>query len=146
MGNNNQRVMSGVQPSGALTLGNYLGAIKPWLQLQQQYECWFCIVDLHAITVAQSPQALRENTLDLLAWYIACGLDPDQSTLFVQSQVPAHAELAWILSTIAHVGEFNRMTQYKDKSAKQSEIGLACLLIQRLWRLISCFIRLILCQ
>ena len=120
----NKRVLSGVQPSGALTLGNYLGAIKPWLQMQDNYECWFCLVDLHALTSPQNPVELRRNTLDLLAWYLACGLDPKRCKLFLQSHVPAHAELAWILSTIAHVGEFNRMTQFKDKSAKQDKIGL----------------------
>ena len=116
-----KRVFSGVQPTGKVTLGNYLGAIRNWTPLQQQYDCLFCVVDLHSLTVAQVPAELRKNTLDLVALYIACGLDPTQSVLFIQSHVHEHAELAWILDTVTYVGELNRMTQFKDKSRKHAE-------------------------
>ena len=118
---NKKRVFSGVQPTGKVTLGNYLGAIRNWTPLQEQYECLFCVVDLHSLTVTQVPAELRKNTLDLVALYIACGLDPNKSTLFIQSHVHEHAELAWILDTIAYVGELNRMTQFKDKSRKHAD-------------------------
>jgi tryptophanyl-tRNA synthetase len=111
-------LFSGIQPSGIITIGNYVGAIKNWIDLQNNYDSIFCIVDLHAITVRQEPAALRANTLELLALYLACGINPDLSTVFLQSHVSAHAELAWILNTVAYVGELNRMTQYKDKSKK----------------------------
>ena len=116
-----KRVFSGVQPTGKVTLGNYLGAIRNWTPLQEQYECIYCVVDLHSLTVTQVPAELRKNTLDLVALYIACGLDPTKSTLFIQSHVHEHAELAWILDTIAYVGELNRMTQFKDKSRKHAD-------------------------
>ncbi len=116
-----KRVFSGVQPTGKVTLGNYLGAIRNWTPLQEQYDCLFCVVDLHSLTVTQVPAELRKNTLDLVALYIACGLDPDKSALFIQSHVHEHAELAWILDTIAYVGELNRMTQFKDKSRKHAD-------------------------
>ncbi|MCH5151866.1 MAG: tryptophan--tRNA ligase [Clostridiales bacterium] len=116
-----KRVFSGVQPTGKVTLGNYLGAIKNWTPLQEQYECLFCVVDLHSLTVTQVPAELRKNTMDLVALYIACGLDPNKSALFIQSHVHEHAELAWILDTIAYVGELNRMTQFKDKSRKHAD-------------------------
>ena len=116
-----KRVFSGIQPTGKVTLGNYLGAIRNWTPLQQEYECLFCVVDLHALTVAQVPAELRKNTLDLVALYIACGIDPNSSALFIQSHVHEHAELAWILDTIAYVGELNRMTQFKDKSRKHAD-------------------------
>ena len=116
-----KRVFSGVQPTGKVTLGNYLGAIRNWTPLQEQYECLFCVVDLHSLTVTQVPAELRKNTLDLVALYIACGLDPNKSTLFIQSHVHEHAELAWILDTVAYVGELNRMTQFKDKSRKHAD-------------------------
>ena len=116
-----KRVFSGVQPTGKVTLGNYLGAIKNWTPLQEQYECLFCVVDLHSLTVTQVPAELRKNTMDLVALYIACGLDPNKSTLFIQSHVHEHAELAWILDTVAYVGELNRMTQFKDKSRKHAD-------------------------
>lgn len=116
-----QVVFSGVQPTGKITLGNYLGAIKNWRPLQEQYQCIFCVVDLHSLTVTQVPAELRKNTMDLLALYIACGLDPDVSTLFVQSHVHEHAELAWILDTVSYVGELNRMTQFKEKSRKHAD-------------------------
>lgn len=116
-----KRVFSGVQPTGKVTLGNYLGAIRNWTPLQEAYDCLFCVVDLHSLTVAQVPAELRKNTLDLVALYIACGIDPSKSILFIQSHVSAHAELAWILDTVAYVGELNRMTQFKDKSRKHAD-------------------------
>jgi len=109
------RILSGIQPSGALHLGNYIGAVKQWLDLQQTQDCFFCIVDYHAITVRQDPQALSDNTYSLAAMYLALGLDPARVTLFKQSDVSMHTELAWILSTITYMGELERMTQYKDK-------------------------------
>ena len=114
-------VLSGIQPSGRLTLGNYLGALKNWVQLQEQYECYYALVDLHTITARQEPKVLRERCYEFLALYIACGLDPKKNVLFVQSHVPAHARLAWVLNCYTMVGELNRMTQYKDKSAKNAE-------------------------
>ena len=114
-------VFSGVQPSGALTLGNYIGALRNFVDLQDQYDCYYCIVDMHAITVPQVPKDLRRNSLDVLALYLASGMDPDKSTLFMQSHVPAHAELAWVLNTITYMGQLNRMTQYTEKSRKSEE-------------------------
>lgn len=114
-------VFSGVQPSGALTIGNYIGAIKNWVELQEEYDCNYCIVDLHAITVPQVPKDLRKNTLDVLALYLACGIDPEKSTIFIQSHVPAHAELTWVLNSISYMGQLNRMTQYKEKSKRAEE-------------------------
>ncbi len=114
-------IFSGVQPSGKLTLGNYLGAIKNFKLLQEEYNCIYCVVDMHAITVRQEPAALRRQTLEVLAQYIACGLDPEKSILFVQSHVPAHAELAWVLNCFTMFGEASRMTQFKDKSAKHAD-------------------------
>ncbi|MFC0322845.1 tryptophan--tRNA ligase [Gallibacterium melopsittaci] len=111
-------VFSGVQPSGELTIGNYLGALRQWVKMQDEYECYFCIVDLHAITVRQDPEALRKATLDVLALYLACGIDPAKSTIFVQSHVPEHAQLAWVLNCYTYFGEMGRMTQFKDKSAR----------------------------
>ena len=116
-----KRVFSGVQPTGKVTLGNYLGAIRNWKPLQEQYDCLYCVVDLHSLTVTQVPAELRANTMNLVALYIACGIDPAKSTLFIQSHVHEHAELAWILDTIAYVGELNRMTQFKDKSRKHAD-------------------------
>ena len=116
-----KRVFSGVQPTGKVTLGNYLGAIRNWKPLQDNYDCLFCVVDLHSLTVSQVPAELRKNTLDLTALYIACGIDPDKSILFIQSHVHEHAELAWILDTVAYVGELNRMTQFKDKSRRHAD-------------------------
>ncbi|NLJ58815.1 MAG: tryptophan--tRNA ligase [Tissierellia bacterium] len=112
-------IFSGMQPSGSLTLGNYLGALKNWVNLQGQYESYYCVVDMHAITVPKEPKHLRKNTLEVLANYIAAGLDPEQVTLFIQSHVPAHAELSWILNCFSYYGELSRMTQFKDKSRKQ---------------------------
>ncbi len=111
-------VLSGVQPSGELTLGNYLGALRNWVKLQDENECLFCIVDLHAITVRQDPAALRKSTLDVLALYLACGIDPNKSTIFIQSHVPEHSQLAWLLNCYTYFGEMGRMTQFKDKSAR----------------------------
>ena len=116
-----KRVFSGVQPTGKVTLGNYLGAIRNWKPLQDQYDCIYCVVDLHSLTVTQVLAELRKNTMELVALYIACGIDPTKSTLFIQSHVHEHAELAWILDTIAYVGELNRMTQFKDKSRKHAD-------------------------
>lgn len=114
-------IFSGIQPSGNLTIGNYLGALKNWVKLQDQYDCYYCIVDLHAITIRQEPKSLREKTLEVLALYLAAGLNPDINTLFIQSHVPAHSEAAWILNCFTYMGELGRMTQFKDKSAKQGE-------------------------
>lgn len=116
-------VFSGVQPSGALTIGNYIGSIKNWVALQDEYDCYYCIVDLHAITVPQDPKNLRKNTLDLLALYLASGLDPEKCTMFIQSHVSAHAELTWVLDSISYMGQLSRMTQFKEKSQK-SEANL----------------------
>ena len=112
---------SAVQPSGDLTIGNYLGAIKNWVELQEDYECFYAMADMHAITVRQDPATLRRKTLELAALYIACGVDPEKCTLYVQSNVSCHAELAWVLNTLTYVGEMERMTQFKDKSAKHAD-------------------------
>lgn len=111
-------VLSGCQPSGELTIGNYLGALKQWVNMQDAHNCYYMLVDQHAITVRPDPAALRKATLDGLALYLACGVDPEQSTIFIQSHVPEHAQLSWILSCYTQMGELNRMTQYKDKSQK----------------------------
>lgn len=116
-------IFSGVQPSGKMTLGNYLGALKSWTDLQKEFECYFSMVNMHAITVPQDPEVLRNQTIELLAQFIACGIDPDLNTIFIQSHVPQHAELNWVLCTMTYMGELNRMTQYKDKS-KKSEANL----------------------
>ncbi len=113
-----KKIFSGVQPSGMLTIGNYLGSIKNWREFQDTYDCLYCVVDLHAITVRQDPAELRKRTYETLALYIASGLDPEKNTLFVQSHVPAHAELAWVLNCYTMFGELSRMTQFKDKSKK----------------------------
>jgi tryptophanyl-tRNA synthetase len=113
-----QTVLSGIQTTGGMTIGNYIGAINQWLTLQQDHDCFFMLADLHAITVRQDPNTLRERTLDGIALYTACGIDPTKSALFVQSQVKEHAQLAWALSCYSQMGELNRMTQFKDKSAK----------------------------
>ncbi|MGR6980435.1 tryptophan--tRNA ligase [Testudinibacter sp. P27/CKL/0425] len=118
---NKSVVFSGVQPSGELTIGNYLGALRQWAKMQDEFDCLFCIVDLHAITVRQDPQALRNATLDTLAIYLAAGIDPRKSTIFVQSHVPAHTQLAWVLNCYSYFGEMSRMTQFKDKSARYEE-------------------------
>ena len=114
-------IFSGVQPSGNLTIGNYLGAIKNWTTLQDEYNCIYCVVDMHAITVRQVPADLRRRTYETLAVYIAAGLDPEKNTLFVQSHVPQHAVLAWDLGCFTMFGELNRMTQFKDKSRSNAD-------------------------
>ena len=115
------RIFSGVQPSGNLHIGNYLGAIKNWVSLQKSFECIFCIVDLHALTVKQNPKELPKNTLEVTAAYIASGIDPEKTLIFNQSAVPVHAELTWILSCITPLGWLNRMTQFKEKAGKKKE-------------------------
>ncbi|BAC13164.1 tryptophanyl-tRNA synthetase [Oceanobacillus iheyensis HTE831] len=120
-------IFSGIQPSGTLTLGNYLGAIQQFVELQNDYNCYFCIVDEHAITVPQDRLELRKNIKSLAALYIASGIDPDSSTLFIQSEVPEHTQLGWMLQSISYVGELERMTQYKDKSQGQEAISSALL-------------------
>ncbi|MCA1608393.1 MAG: tryptophan--tRNA ligase, partial [Acidobacteria bacterium] len=111
-----KRIFSGAQPTGELHIGNYLGALKNWVALQDEYESFFCIVNLHAITLPQDPTTLRQKTLDLARIYLAAGIDPQKSTIFIQSDVPEHAELTWILSCIARMGELERMTQFKEKA------------------------------
>lgn len=112
-----KRIFSGVQPSGNLHIGNYLGAIKNWVKLQDQYDSIFCVVDLHAITVPQDPEELRKKTIEVAKIYLAAGIDPAKSSIFIQSHIPEHTELAWILNTIAKVGELTKMTQLKDKAS-----------------------------
>ena len=114
-------IFSGMQPSGTITLGNYLGALKNWTSLQDEYNCLYCIVDMHAITVKQEPAKLRKNARDLMMLYIAAGLDPEKNIIYMQSHVSAHAELAWILNCFTYMGELGRMTQFKDKSQKQGD-------------------------
>jgi tryptophanyl-tRNA synthetase len=117
-------VFSGVQPTGqGVMLGTYLGALKNWVALQDRYECIYCVVDMHAITVRQDPERLRETSYQTAATYLACGIDPLKSLVFIQSQVPQHAELGWILTCYTYMGELSRMTQFKDKSAKGQNIG-----------------------
>ncbi|NNU74788.1 tryptophan--tRNA ligase [Clostridium estertheticum] len=126
---NKKVIFSGIQPSGDLTLGNYLGAIKNWVKLQDEYECYFCVVDLHAITVKQEPKDLRRRTLELLAIYLAAGIDPEKNTMFIQSHVPAHSEAAWLLTCSTYMGELSRMTQYKVKSQNSAgSIGAGLLI------------------
>lgn len=115
-------VFSGIQPSGRLTIGNYLGAIRQFVELQDRATCYFCVVDLHALTVPQDPDELRQNSRDLAAVYLAFGIDPVKSTVFIQSHVPAHAELAWLMQCLVHMGELGRMTQYKDKSEGRESV------------------------
>lgn len=122
-----KRIFSGAQPTGQLHIGNYLGALKNWVALQDAYECFYCIVNLHAITLPQEPATLKKATLDLARIYLAAGVDPERSTIFIQSDVPQHAELAWVLSCIARMGELERMTQFKDKgkgNAERASVGL----------------------
>lgn len=114
-------VFSGAQPSGELTIGNYMGALRQWVQMQDEYDCIYCIVDLHAITVRQDPEKLRKATLDTLALYLACGIDPQKSTIFIQSHVPEHVQLSWVLNCYTYFGELSRMTQFKDKSSRYAE-------------------------
>ncbi len=123
------RVFSGIQPSGVPTLGNYLGAIRNWVPMQDDHECLFCVVDLHAITVWQDPKELERQTREMAAALIACGLDPKRCVLFCQSHVTAHAELAWIFNCVARIGWLNRMTQFKDKAGKDREAASAGLYV-----------------
>ena len=116
-----KRIFSGIQPSGELTLGSYMGAIKNWVALQDEYECFYCIVDMHAITVRQNPAELRRRALEQLAQYLACGLDPEKCVLFIQSHAPQHAELGWILGCYTQFGELSRMTQFKQKAQQHQE-------------------------
>jgi tryptophanyl-tRNA synthetase len=116
-----KRIFSGAQPTGELHIGNYLGALKNWVALQDEYESFYCIVNLHAITLPQDPKTLRQKTLDLARIYLAAGIDPDRSTVFIQSDVPQHAELTWVLSCLSRMGELERMTQFKDKAKGNSE-------------------------
>ena len=112
---------SAVQPSGNLTIGNYVGTIRNWTRYQEEYDCFFAMADMHAITVRQDPADLRRRTLELAALYLACGVDPNKCALYVQSRIPQHAELCWVLNTLTYVGEMERMTQFKDKSAKHAD-------------------------
>ncbi|HEV7644282.1 MAG TPA: tryptophan--tRNA ligase [Pyrinomonadaceae bacterium] len=116
-----KRILSGAQPTGELHLGNYLGALKNWVALQNDYESFYCIVNMHAITLPQDPKTLKQKTLDLARIYLASGIDPEVSTVFVQSDVSAHSELTWVLSCVARTGELERMTQFKDKSKGKGE-------------------------
>lgn len=120
-------IFSGIQPSGSLTLGNYIGALSNFPKLQEEYNCLYCIVDSHAITVYQEPKKLRKNTLDVLSLYLAAGIDPEKSTIFIQSHVPEHCELGWCLNTITPLGQLQRMTQFKDKSKKTNEVDAGLL-------------------
>lgn len=117
-------ILSGLQPSGIMTLGNYLGAVKNWVKLQDEYDCLFMIADMHALTVPQDPVNLRKRCYEVLALYMACGLDPEKSTLFFQSHVPQHAELSWALTCTTYMGELSRMTQFKDKSKNAKDTGV----------------------
>ncbi len=120
-------IFSGIQPSGTITLGNYLGALKHFVDLQENNQCYFCIVDEHAITVPQDPKQLQQNIRSLAALYIAVGIDPLKSTLFIQSEVPAHAQLGWVMQCISYIGELERMTQFKDKSAGKDAVSAGLL-------------------
>ncbi|ASS93560.1 MULTISPECIES: tryptophan--tRNA ligase [Peribacillus] len=122
-----KRIFSGIQPSGSVTLGNYIGAMKQFVNLQNEYDCFFCIVDQHAITVPQDRIKLRKNIKTLAALYLAIGLDPEKNTIFIQSEVPAHAQAGWILQSISYIGELERMTQFKDKSAGKEGVSAALL-------------------
>ena len=114
-------ILSGIQSTGKLTLGNYLGAINNWVQMQEEYDCYYMIANLHSLTVRNAPETLRNNTLKVLAMYVAAGLDPEKNTIFIQSQVKEHAELGWILDCYTYMGELSRMTQFKDKAAKHAD-------------------------
>lgn len=135
------RVFSGIKPTGEATLGTILGAIKPWTEMQGP-EAFFCIVDLHALTVPQDPAQLRELTYDIAATFIAVGIDPGRTNMFIQGQVSAHRELAWLLECTATFGELQRMTQFKDKSRKNVSVSAACSPTLCSWQPISCSTRL----
>ena len=119
--NDKKVLFSGMQATGNLTLGNYLGALKNWISLSDEFECFYCVVDEHSITVRQDPATLRKRARLLMEIYIAAGLDPEKNTIYYQSHVPQHAELMWILNCFTYMGELNRMTQFKDKSAKHAD-------------------------
>ncbi|MBO4392085.1 MAG: tryptophan--tRNA ligase [Clostridia bacterium] len=121
MDNTKKTILSGIKPTGTLNIGGYLGAVKNWLKMQDDYNCLYCIADLHSLTIRIDPAVLRKNSLELFALYLSCGLDPEKNTVFFQSHVSQHAELAWILDCYAMFGELSRMTQFKDKSAKNAE-------------------------
>ena len=121
---NKKIILSGIQPSGHLCIGNYLGALKNWKELQNEYESIFLVVDMHALTVKQTPSELRQRCLSFVAQYIACGIDPNKSIIAIQSHIHEHAELMWILNSICYLGELNRMTQFKDKSKDQKNINI----------------------
>lgn len=114
-------ILSGIQATGNLTLGNYLGALNNWVEMQDQYDCYYMIADLHTLTIRNDPETLRKNTLQLIALYVAAGLDPDKNTIFIQSHVPAHTQLSWVLNCYTYMGELNRMTQFKDKATKHAD-------------------------
>jgi len=120
-------IFSGIQPSGSVTLGNYIGALKQFVDLQNEYDCYFCIVDQHAITVPQDRLELRKNIKSLAALYIAAGIDPEKATIFIQSEVPAHAQAGWMMQCISYIGELERMTQFKDKSAGKEAVSAGLL-------------------
>lgn len=119
--NSHKRIFSGIQPSGNLHIGNYLGAIKNWVKLQDEYESIFCVVDMHAITIPQNPEELKKRILEVAKIYLASGINPEKSSIFIQSHISEHAELCWILNTLAKISEMERMTQFKDKSGKNRE-------------------------
>ena len=121
MENTKKTIYSGIQPSGILTLGNYLGAVKNWALLQEEYNCYYGVVDMHAITVRQNPTELRKRCADTMALILAAGVDPERHTVYYQSQVGAHAELMWILNCFTYMGELNRMTQFKEKSSRHAD-------------------------
>ncbi len=120
-------IFSGIQPSGTITLGNYIGALRQFVELQNEYNCFFCIVDQHAITVPQDPQTLRKNIRSLAALYLSVGIDPEKATLFIQSEVPAHAQAGWLMQCISYIGELERMTQFKDKSTGKEAVSASLL-------------------
>ncbi|MEX1050105.1 MAG: tryptophan--tRNA ligase, partial [Gemmatimonadales bacterium] len=122
------RVFSGIQPSGELHIGNYLGAVRNWVAMQAQYDCFICIVDHHAITQSYDPAQLAARTTDMAVGLLAAGIDPDRTTLFVQSHVPEHTELAWVFTTVTPLGELERMTQFKDKSSREESIPAGLLM------------------
>lgn len=118
-----KRIVSGVQPTGNFHLGNYLGALKNWVSVQKDTACYFCVVDLHALTIPQDPKLLKQSVYNMVATYIAAGIDPENATIFIQSHIPGHAELAWLLGCLTPLGWLNRMTQFKEKSAKVKDMA-----------------------
>ena len=118
---NKKIILSGIQATGTLHLGNYLGAINNWIKMQDEYDCYYMIADLHSLTIRNNPEELRNNTLSIIALYVAAGLDPNKNKIFIQSHIPAHPALSWVLNCYTYMGELNRMTQFKDKSAKHAD-------------------------